>query len=221
MGKNKECNIVQDLLLNYVDGVLTEDSNEFVENHTRECKSCREKLEELKKDMEESEKNVEKEVDYLKDVKKKINKKNKIIIIVVIILAITITLNIVVFINYSITACGMEIYLNDDITELELKDIEQMIKSKDNNAEIIYHSKQDGLEKMKKKFGENKYLLNEYEGDNNPFPAWCTVNTKLSETKEIKESIEMMPGVKKITSYVDSNPYEVFLYKCIEIFENN
>ena len=45
----------------------------------------------------------------------------------------------------------MEIYLNDDITEQELKDIEQMIKSKDNNAEIIYHSKQDGLEKMKEK----------------------------------------------------------------------
>lgn len=221
MKKEKECSIVQDLLLNYVDGVLSSDSKEFVEVHTRECKNCQEKLEELKKDMEENEKSEEKEVDYLKNVKKKIHKKNKVIIIVGVILAITIILNIAVFINYSITACEMEIYLNDDITELELKDIEQMIKSKDNNAEIIYHSKQDGLEKMKEKFGENKYLLNGYEGDNNPFPAWCTVNTKLSETKEIKESIEMMAGVRKITSYVDSNPYDVFLYKCIKIFKNN
>lgn len=221
MKKEKECSIVQDLLLNYVDGVLSSDSKEFVEVHTIECKNCQEKLEELKKDMEENEKSEEKEVDYLKNVKKKIHKKNKVIIIVGVILAITIILNIAVFINYSITACEMEIYLNDDITELELKDIEQMIKSKDNNAEIIYHSKQDGLEKMKEKFGENKYLLNEYEGDNNPFPAWCTVNTKLSETKEMKESIEMMAGVRKITSYVDSNPYDVFLYKCIKIFKNN
>lgn len=151
MEKKKECNIVQDLLLNYVDGVLSNDSNEFVEYHIRECRNCEEKLEELRKDIEENEKSETKEVDYLKNVKRKINKKNKIIIIVGAILAITIILNIAVFINYSITACGMEIYLNDDITEQELKDIEQMIKSKDNNAEIIYHSKQDGLEKMKEK----------------------------------------------------------------------
>lgn len=221
MEKKKECNIVQDLLLNYVDGVLTEDSNEFVENHTRECKGCREKLEELKKDMEESEKSEAKEVDYLKNVKKKISKKNKVIIIVGVILAITIIFNIIVFINYSKTACEMEIYLNDDITELELKDIEQMIKSKDNNAEIIYHSKQEELEKMKGKFGENEYLLDGYEESYNLFPASYTVKSSLNMIKEIEYSTISMPGVKTIIDSIDDNPYELFLYTCVTFFTNN
>lgn len=209
-----ECNIVQDLLLNYVDGVVSEASKEVIEKHITTCDKCKEKLEDLEKDIEESKKNEEKEVDYMKKVKKKISKKNMFIIIISLILSLTIIFNIIVFVNYSITACEMELYLNNDITEENQKEIEKIIKEKDNKAEIIYHSKEEALEQMKEKLKDKSYLLNQYE-ENNIFPASYTIKVNLKVVKSIKESLEKISGVRKISSYIESNPYEVFLSNCL------
>ena len=38
--QKEKCEIVQDLLLNYVDGVLSNSSKKLVENHLKECKEC-------------------------------------------------------------------------------------------------------------------------------------------------------------------------------------
>lgn len=218
MEKNKECSIAQDLLLNYVDSVLNQDSKEFVEGHLKTCQKCQEKLNDIRKDIEGCKESEEKEIDYLKSVKKKISKKNKFIIIIGLLLFIIIIINVLVFWNFSRLACELQIYLTDDITESQLKEIEQISKSKDKEAEIVYHSKQEGLDQMKEKLKEKSYLLNQYE-ENNIFPAWYTVKAKLSVVKEIKESVEMIPGVKKITSYVDNNPYDMFIYTCAQFFQ--
>lgn len=206
----KECNIVQDLLLGYIDEVVSEDSKEVIEEHIKTCNNCKEKLEDIQKDIKESKKSEEREVDYLKNVKKKISKKNVFIIIIGLILSLIIIFNIIVFVNYSVTACEMEIFLNDDITEENQRKIVKIIKEKDSNAEIIYHSKQEALEQMKEKLKGKSYLLNQYE-DNNIFPASYTIKVNLQVIKQIKDSLEKMSGVRKITSYVESNPYEVLL----------
>lgn len=206
----KECNIVQDLLLGYIDEVVSEDSKEVIEEHIKTCNNCKEKLEDIQKDIKESKKSEEREVDYLKNVKKKISKKNMFIIIIGLILSLIIIFNIIVFVNYSVTACEMEIFLNDDITEENQRKIVKIIKEKDSNAEIIYHSKQEALEQMKEKLKGKSYLLNQYE-DNNIFPASYTIKVNLQVIKQIKDSLEKMSGVRKITSYVESNPYEVLL----------
>lgn len=206
----KECNIVQDLLLGYIDEVVSEDSKEVIEEHIKTCNNCKEKLEYIQKDIKESKKSEEREVDYLKNVKKKISKKNVFIIIIGLILSLIIIFNIIVFVNYSVTACEMEIFLNDDITEENQRKIVKIIKEKDSNAEIIYHSKQEALEQMKEKLKGKSYLLNQYE-DNNIFPASYTIKVNLQVIKQIKDSLEKMSGVRKITSYVESNPYEVLL----------
>ena len=43
------CNIAQDLMQAYVEGTLSEDSIKVVEEHVAECKTCRDKLEEIKR----------------------------------------------------------------------------------------------------------------------------------------------------------------------------
>ena len=35
------CHIIQDILPLYVDGIVSEDTKEMVEEHLRECESCR------------------------------------------------------------------------------------------------------------------------------------------------------------------------------------
>ena len=85
----KECEIVQDLLFSYNDGVLSKSSIELVENHIKDCKLCQDKLKEIQLDNNKNN-DEKKEVDYLKKVRKKLDKKTKIITISTILLVIII-----------------------------------------------------------------------------------------------------------------------------------
>lgn len=69
MDKKTECEIVQDLLLGYVDNTLNKESMKLVENHLSECRNCREILQEMKKDIFENENNQQREIDYLKKIR--------------------------------------------------------------------------------------------------------------------------------------------------------
>lgn len=71
MEKRVECEIVQDLLLGYVDETLNVESKKIVEKHLSECSSCKKKLEEIKVDIKENELNQQKEIDYLKKIRRK------------------------------------------------------------------------------------------------------------------------------------------------------
>ena len=57
MDKKTECEIVQDLLISYVDDVLNHASKKLVEKHLIECEKCREKLQEIRKDGQKNEEN--------------------------------------------------------------------------------------------------------------------------------------------------------------------
>lgn len=47
------CNVIQDLLPSYVDGILSRDSRELVEEHLKTCEGCRKMLEIMKADQED------------------------------------------------------------------------------------------------------------------------------------------------------------------------
>ena len=72
-----ECDIVKDLLPNYIEGILSDNSKEFVDKHIKTCKYCKETLDMLKngEKIEEARKQAEDmaEIDYLKQYNKKIN----------------------------------------------------------------------------------------------------------------------------------------------------
>ena len=146
MKKEIECSLVQDLSLNYLDGVLSENSKKFVENHLENCKDCSDKLNLMKKNVYDDNINDEtKEIDYLKNVKKKISKKNKSLIIIGTMLILIIIFNVIVFINYKLSAVQMNIFLKDEISQEQLQDIKKKIKQFDESAEIIYNSKLDSF----------------------------------------------------------------------------
>ena len=46
---NNECDIVKDLLFSYDEGILSNTSKEFVENHLKNCDNCKKILAEIKK----------------------------------------------------------------------------------------------------------------------------------------------------------------------------
>lgn len=212
MEKKIECEIVQDLLLGYVDDTINNESKKLVEKHLLECEECQKRLEMIKNDIEDSNEMQNKEIDYLKNIRKKVNKKNKIVWTLGIALILGILLNVIVFANYFLSANSLQIYLNNDITEEQIESIIQTIRNEDNEAEIVYYSKEDELEKMKENLGEKAYLLDGYEEqEKNVFPASLVVTTKFSKLDNIEYLCLSIDGIKSIQNEKDNNPYILFL----------
>ena len=158
---DKKCEIVQDLLFGYKDNTLHNESQKLVEEHLKTCENCNKIFQELK----EEENNIsseKKEIDYLKKVRKNINKKNKLLIMVGIILIIVVAFNICIFSYYYKEAGKLQMFLEDNITQEQMEEIENKVLEIDKNANIKYYTKEDSLNEMKSKI-ENKELLSGYE----------------------------------------------------------
>ena len=87
---NKECEIVKDLIPNYMENEVSSSTKDFIEEHIKNCNACKNLIEELKKE-KIKEKNNEKieetlKIDYLKKYNEKIKllKTTAILIILVI-----------------------------------------------------------------------------------------------------------------------------------------
>ena len=203
-----ECDIVKDLLFSYNDNILSNTSKKFVENHLKECDECKKALEQIQEDSDE--KNPKKELDFLRKIRHKICRKNTIIAVVSVCLIAFIIFNIQAYKNYQEVSLTIQIYLEDGISDQELENIKNKITEKDSNAQIEYISKQQELEKIKSKMKDNQNVLDEYNEENNPLPASFEIKTN-ADIKNIVDSIQEMPGIAQIVTYINANPYELYL----------
>lgn len=85
MKEKKNCKIVQDLLPNYVENLTNEDTNNFIEEHLRECNECQNVFENMRKELDiKTDKRDGREVKYIK----KFSNKMKILKFILLILII-------------------------------------------------------------------------------------------------------------------------------------
>ena len=206
----KECDLVQDLLFSYNDGILSNTSKELVEKHLKNCDICLNKLKEIRNEEIKLDESQDKQVDYLKKIRKKLNKRKIYFIISITLLVILIVINILVFAKYNNVANKVEVYLEDDITSNQLSKIEEVVLQEDNEAKITYNSKEDELEEMKKIFQDNGELLSGYEGENNIFPASYLIETSVDKVEKIEKKLENLEGVKNIITNKEINPYVMY-----------
>ena len=98
---NKDCDIVKDLMINYVEKNLRENSKIFVEEHLNDCKECTDYLKIVEEDVIEinDEKDL-KEINVFKKINEKIKSKRKLVKVLVIFICLIFILNIGIFINY-------------------------------------------------------------------------------------------------------------------------
>ena len=86
MEKKKECRIIEDLLPNYIEGLTNEVTNEFVENHLKECPTCKTEKQRMTEKIETKDiHNQQKEIDYMKKYRRKMNILKSIIGIIIIV----------------------------------------------------------------------------------------------------------------------------------------
>lgn len=205
-----ECDIVQDLLFGYNDKTLQNTSKEFVENHLKECNECKEVLKQIQNDTEPQEE-IE-EINYFKKVRSKINRKNIFLIIALVLLAFVILFNILVFVNYNNKASEMKIVLKDNVTQEQLNDIEQIIKSNFKDVEIKYSSKEDELQKYKEKF---KNFVAGYDENNNPFSDMYYIKANINDIEKIDKLLQNVDYIKQVGTYTTANPYLLFINEFI------
>lgn len=208
-----ECDLVKDLLFSYNDNILSTTSKDLVEKHLQECDECKKFLEEIKQESNE-EKQV-KEIDFLRSIKKNINKKNIIILVIFVFLIIIVLFNIQVYKNYNAVASTMEVYLKDDVTEEQIENIKNKIIEKSDNLELEYVSKEKALERFKNNLDENKNLLNDFSNTTNPIPASIEIKTN-TNIQTIVEYIQDMPGIAHISTHINSNPYELYIQRIMK-----
>ena len=100
MKENKECKIVQDLLPNYIDGLLNNETKEYVEKHLEGCKDCTNILTNMKESIKTNDTKIEKrEVNYLKKFKNKMSILKTILFIIIIIIILVIGRRIIIVTN--------------------------------------------------------------------------------------------------------------------------
>ena len=208
-----ECDIVEDLLFSYNDGVLSNTSKELVEQHLKSCEKCQSILEEIRQDNNNN-KQI-KEIDFFRNIKKKLNKKNLIILIVCIFLVIVILFNVLIYNNYNEVASTMEVYLKDDITEEQTEDIKNKIIENGYNIELEYVPKEKAVERVRNNLEENENLKSNYNNQSDFMFASFEIKTD-SKIETMVENIQDMPGISHITTHINSNPYELFIQKIIK-----
>lgn len=150
----KECNIVRDLLPNYIEELLNNDSKEFIETHMKDCQNCRKILEEIKTEKMEEEKNFDKmeteEVSYLKKYKRK---KLLLKIILLIFMSAIIILGGGKIINYSHANSIIHTLFQKKQQLIELNNYNLNIKE----HSINYDTKQEYFSTQKYYYKDGKY----------------------------------------------------------------
>ncbi len=94
---------------------------------------------------------------------------------------------------------GMQVFIENEASDQEVKEIGEKIRAIDGVNQAEYKSKEDALNQMKEKFGDKQDLLAGYD-KNNIFPASYVVTlTDLSKSGQVKAEIEKLDNIKKIT----------------------
>lgn len=84
---NKDCKIVQDLLPNYIEELTDEVTNQYIEEHIATCSECANVLKSMNGEIKLEAIQQDKEINYLKKVRKRVKRTIAIVSFIVIIVA--------------------------------------------------------------------------------------------------------------------------------------
>lgn len=95
MKLERECRIIQEYLLpNYIEKLTDEDTNQYIEDHLKECDKCKHVLQDIKRDYELNEqKRIKRDVKYMKKFKNKLKVLRFIIVLIFLLVILTFSLS--------------------------------------------------------------------------------------------------------------------------------
>lgn len=98
-------------------------------------------------------------------------------------------------------AQGIQVFIDRDATEEEVKEVGDKIKALDGVNSAVRKTKEDALNTMKERFKDKQDLLSTFEGENNIFSeSYVVTLTDLNLSQEVQDQISQIENVTKITS---------------------
>ncbi len=102
MKKNRECKIIQDLFPNYIEGLTSEETNNFILEHINTCGECNSILDSMKREVKLETLNADKEeIKYLKKYSKKLKFLRNILLIILTVFIVTIVRRFIILSHIS------------------------------------------------------------------------------------------------------------------------
>lgn len=102
MKEKKDCKIIQDLLPSYIEKLTTEETNQYIEQHLKECNECKKILDIMGKDIRlNKDKTDIKEVNYFKKYRNKMTFLKSIILMILLIFIIIISRRMIILTTLS------------------------------------------------------------------------------------------------------------------------
>ena len=97
----------------------------------------------------------------------------------------------------------VEVYLEDQVTDEQCRNIIENIKSHEGVESVSYRSKEEALQIMKERWGKSGYLLNSL--GENPLPASLLISVKsIDQASAVSEYAGTLEGVEDIQYYRDT-----------------
>lgn len=84
---DRDCKIVRDLLPNYIENLTDEVTNEYIEEHIAKCPECAQILKDMNGEIKLEQINQDKEIKYLKKIRRNVKQTIAIVSLIVIIVA--------------------------------------------------------------------------------------------------------------------------------------
>lgn len=120
------CNVIQDLLPLYIDHAVCEDTKKVVEEHLRECESCRKAYQEIKNDLCQPVEIEKSDVRELRQFKKFLSKRQLRTIFVTVAGVLVFLVVVIVFMNRYMRYIGYQeaglTFISEDADEVRFKD---------------------------------------------------------------------------------------------------
>lgn len=102
MKNRSDCKIVQDLLPNYIEKLTNEETNNYIEEHLKECSECKQVLENMKIELKTNkEKRDEREVKYIKKYSNKMKVLKLILLVIVLIYVVLVGRRMIIMTSLS------------------------------------------------------------------------------------------------------------------------
>ena len=130
MKSNRDCKIVEDLLPNYIEGLTSEATNYFIEEHIQSCEHCKETLKAMQEQINAEKLDGKEEIDYLKKINRKTKKTERIA-------TISIIISVLLFVTVLIVALPNRLWNLDDDKRINF--FQQLFKQEEQTAQWTYY----------------------------------------------------------------------------------
>ena len=115
--------------------------------------------------------------------------------------AFLLTVNVNSMVKYVEGQSEMCVYMKEGLTEEDLTQAEEAIRAVPNVKEVTFISKEEGLENTKESFGDEGYLLEGYEGEDNPIPDSFVVKVnEIDQTRDTQKALQEIAGVDVVNA---------------------